>query len=127
MDKKKILIIDDENGFTELLKDILEETGRYEVETENEGRLGFFTAKNFCPDLILLDVVMPDIDGSVVAGRLKSDKETENIPIIFLTGTITPDEAKEQKDGNGGRLYLAKPVVLKELMQCVEKKISMTE
>jgi len=126
MDKKRILIIDDENGFTELLKDILEETGRYEVETENEGRLGFFTAKNFCPDLILLDVVMPDIDGSIVAGQLKNDKETEYIPIIFLTGTITPDEAKEQQEGNGGQLYLAKPVVLKELMQCIEKKISMT-
>ena len=125
MGKKRILIIDDENGFTELLKDILERTGGYEVKTENEGRLGFFTAKNFRPDLILLDVVMPDIDGSVVAGQLKSDKETENIPIIFLTGTITPDEAKEQQEGNGGRLYLAKPVVLKELMQCIEKKISM--
>ena len=121
MSRKKILIIDDEKGFTELIKDVLEETGRYEVKTENEVRNGFLAVKNFCPDLVLLDVVFPEMDGTSVAVEIKSDEKTKNIPIIFVTGTITPEEATAQ--GVGGQFFLSKPVKIKELIKCIDERI----
>lgn len=124
MEKKKILLVDDEEGFTRIVKLNLEATAKYAVRIENKGSLALAAVKEFKPDLILLDVIMPDMAGSDVAAQIKEDDETKNIPIVFLTAAVT----KKELDGScsliGGRPFIAKPVNLKELIYCIEKYIN---
>ncbi|MFA5144772.1 MAG: response regulator [Candidatus Omnitrophota bacterium] len=119
--KKKILLIDDEADFTKLIKLNLELTGQYEVKTENNGLLGLDAAKEFKPDLIFLDIMMPDIDGGDVCSQLENDEETKGIPVIFLTAIASKEEVKNGKGSIGGRPFIAKPVSVRELMDCIER------
>ncbi len=90
--KKKILIADDEFTIRELLEMSLDED--YEVDKANDGEEAIKKAKNK-PDLIILDVMMPKIDGYEVCNRLKSSKETRDIPIIMLTVKHTAEDLKK--------------------------------
>ncbi|MCX5696791.1 MAG: response regulator [Candidatus Omnitrophica bacterium] len=121
---KKILIVDDEEDFTKLIKLNLERTGKYEVKTENQGAFGFTTAKAFKPDLILLDILLPDAEGSEVASQLKDDEATRNIPIVFLTAIIAKQEVKESGGVIGGHPFISKPVDIKQLIEVIDKNIS---
>lgn len=121
MSKKKILIIDDEEGFTKIVKLNLERTGKYEVKTENKGLLGFAAVKEFRPDLILLDILMPDMEGGEVASLLKDSGDTKNIPIVFLTAVATKEQVEKDSGIIGGYPFIAKPVTTKELIDCIEK------
>ncbi|MCK9602954.1 MAG: response regulator [Candidatus Omnitrophica bacterium] len=123
MDKKKILIIDDEVDFTKVVKLNLEGTGKYEVRAENKGSLGLAVTKEFKPDLVLLDILMLDMEGSEVAYQLRSDEETKNIPIVFLTAVIRKKEAEENKGVIGGYPFIAKPVGIDELIEVIERNI----
>jgi DNA-binding response OmpR family regulator len=118
---KRILIIDDEESFCNLVKLNLEETKKYEVRTETKGANAVRAAKEFKPDLILLDIVMPDVDGGEVSQQLKSAEELKNIPIIFLTAIVTDKEVKKEEGIIGGRMFLAKPVPLDKLIYCIEE------
>ncbi|MCH7570164.1 MAG: response regulator [Deltaproteobacteria bacterium] len=119
MGKKRILLIDDEPSFTNVLKLNLEETGAYEVRTENRGKQGLVTARQFKPDLILLDVIMPGMDGGDVASEIQTDENLKNIPIVFLTAV-----AKKKEEGIiGGRPFIAKPVTVEEVIACIEKSL----
>ncbi|OGW75569.1 MAG: hypothetical protein A2Z72_01470 [Omnitrophica bacterium RBG_13_46_9] len=93
---KKILIIDDEEDFTKPVKLNLEAIGKYVVRAENKGALGPSAVKQFKPDIILLDILMPDMEGNEVAYQIKSDKDTKNIPIVFLTVIAKEDEIKKE-------------------------------
>lgn len=121
MEKRKILIVDDEAGFTSLLKLNLELTGKFEVRTENKGVLALNAAKVFKPDLVLLDIVMPDVDGSEVASRLRSDPATHNIPVLFLTALVKHKELESTSGTIGGQMFLAKPITTEELVENMEK------
>jgi DNA-binding response OmpR family regulator len=123
MDKKKILIIDDEEDFTKLVKLNLESTGHYEVMTENKGLLGLAAAQKFKPDLIFLDIMMPDADGGDLCYQLENDKETENIPVVFLTAVAKKEEVREGWGSIGGHHFIAKPVSVRELVDYIEKKV----
>jgi CheY-like chemotaxis protein len=123
MEKKKILIIDDEVGFTRMVKLNLEGTGNYSVRIENQGILGFDAAKEFRPDLILLDIIMPDMEGSEVAAKLRDDEATRNIPVVFLTAVVTREETEAEGNFVGGNTFLAKPVSMKVLITCIEEKL----
>ncbi len=118
--KKRILLIDDEPGFTTLLKLNLEKTGDYEVWIENTGGQGLSAAQSFRPDLILLDVIMPDVDGSSVAALIKTHKETRDIPILFLTAVLS----KKESEAAGGTLVgypcISKPVSPEEVIASIE-------
>lgn len=118
---KKILIVDDEVSLLGIIKLNLEATGKYEVQTESQGLKAAERAKAFKPDLIFLDIVMPDIDGSEVAYILKEDPELANIPVIFLTATVTSEEVKRAGQKIGGQTFMAKPVSLNQLIECIEK------
>jgi len=85
MNRKKILVVDDEVSLTRMLKRNLEATGRYEVCEENFGARALEAARAFGPDLIVLDVMMPDADGGEVASRLGEDPRLRDVPVIFLT------------------------------------------
>ena len=121
MYKKRILVIDDEESLCRMVKMNLEETDKYEVRTETKGANALRAAKEFKPDLIFLDIVMPDIDGGEVSRMLKEDKMTGNIPLIFLTAIVTDKEVKTEEGVIGGKMFLAKPVSVDKLIQCIEE------
>ncbi len=119
---KKILIIDDEPSFTRLFKLNLEKNGNYQVQEENKGSQALETARLFKPDLIILDIMMPDIDGSEIASQLKSDNDLQNIPVIFLTAVISREEVDSNIGGLiGGHPFIPKPASVEEIVECIEK------
>jgi len=117
--RKKILLVDDE---PETLGFMASTLGRhdYEVISASCGERAIELAKQLKPDLIILDVIMPDMDGGDVAAALKSEQATQNIPIIFLTGILAKDEETSRRT-TGSRHVLAKPVSSAELLSAVEK------
>ncbi len=122
--KKKILVVDDERNITAFLKSYLEDTGKYEVRTENSGGTGVETAKIFKPDLILLDIMMKDMSGDTVADKVKNDPVIRKTPIVFLTGIVTKQEVEAQEGKIGGYAYIAKPILsMRELLDCIEAHI----
>ena len=122
--KKRILVIDDEAGFTRLLKLNLEATGHYEVREENCGPNGHSTARGFKPDLILLDVMMPGMDGGAVAARLQEDAHLKSVPLVFLTAAVKQEEVGSHGGMIGGFPFSAKPVSLSDVIEVIEKNLS---
>jgi CheY-like chemotaxis protein len=120
---KKILIIDDENEIAVSTKYFLEVDGLYQVRIENDSRCAVEAAGTFLPDLILLDLVMPFLDGTEVAERLARDPRCRNIPIVFLTSLVTPAEAAERGGKIGGRSFIAKPIKAPELLRRIEEEL----
>lgn len=116
----RILAIDDEASFLRLLKINLEATGRFVVRTENDSRLALPAALDFHPDLVLLDVMMPDFDGGDVASTFANDPRLKQIPIIFLTATVRHSEVDAHDGCFGGLRFLSKPVALPELLACLD-------
>ena len=104
------------------MKVLLERTGRYLVLEENDAIKAHQSARNFRPDLILLDVVMPETDGGEVAARIEADPELQNTPIVFLTALVTRAEAKSSLHIQG-HPFLAKPVSIPELITAIEQHL----
>ena len=124
MMKKKILVVDDERNITAFLKSYLEDTGKYEVRTENSGETGYQAAKTFEPDLIVLDIMMKDMSGDGVADKIKNDTMLRKTPIVFLTGIVTKEEVEANGGKIGGYPYLAKPILaMRELLDCIDANI----
>jgi two-component system alkaline phosphatase synthesis response regulator PhoP len=88
MSPKRILIIDDEDDIREVAALALDCAGDFEVTTASGGLTGLKTAHDFRPDLILLDVMMPELDGPSVYRLLAADEVTRSIPVIFLTAKV---------------------------------------
>ena len=121
MEKKKILVIDDEEALTRLVKINLEATGNYEVMAENQGVNGLADVKSFKPDLVLLDIIMPDMDGSDIARQIMDDPEVSGTPVVFLTAMIRKEEAQGSRGVIAGYPFVDKSVSIKELIACIEK------
>jgi len=121
--RRKILIIDDEPSFTNMVKLNLESSGRYEVAVENKGSEGLNTALEYRPDLILLDVIMPDKEGPDVLRQIRNNEVIGRTPIVFLTATITKDEVESENGSIGGHLFLAKPGTIQDLIECIESEL----
>jgi len=124
MRKNKILIVDDEATITRLLKLNLETSGDYEVREENEGLKALAAARQFKPDLVLLDVMMPDMDGGDVAAQLQSDRLLKKIPIIFLTAAVKKEELTASGGVIGGFPYIAKPLDMKGVLEQIELQLA---
>ena len=121
MEKKKILLVDDNPDVTRTISLILEATGKYVIREENRGQRALETARDFKPDLIFLDFMMPDIDGNEVAAQLEEDDELKHIKIVFLTAIVTKGEVESGSvDNISGYTVLAKPVKTNELVSCIE-------
>ena len=123
MDKKRIMIVDDEVPFTRLLKMCLEQDGRYAVRVENDPCRALQAADQFLPHLVLMDVMMPGIDGGALAAQFEAVSQLRNVPIVFLTAAVRRDEVRARQGQIGGLPFLAKPVDFKELTQCVQQKL----
>ena len=121
--KQKILIVDDEATFTRMVRMNLEQTGRFEVREENRAAAALSAAREFQPDLILLDVIMPAMDGGELASRLKAEPRLASIPVIFLTATVSKNEAQKGGFMSGGFLFLAKPVSLSDLLKTIDESL----
>ena len=121
--KKRILIVDDEAEFTHMLKYSLESVGYYEVAEENDANRAAVTAREFDPDVVVLDVMMPDLDGSEVAAQMKADRALADVPVIFLTALITDEDAPGGACSRGGQTFLSKSVRISCLVECIEDKV----
>jgi DNA-binding response OmpR family regulator len=123
MSKRRILIVDDEKGFTSMLSLNLEVTGRYDVKVVNDSSNVINEALDFRPELILLDVIMPKLEGPDIAMELKNHASLKTIPVVFLTATVTVDEVYSQGGKIGGHSFVAKPSNLSVLIDSIEKAI----
>src|SRR5438045_282565 len=123
MSKKRILVVDDETSITRLLKMNLELIGNYEVREENLGARAIEAAREFKPDLILLDVMMPDMAGGEVAAGLKQEPALRKTPVVFLTAAVKKEELGAPDGKIGGRIYIAKPVNVKRVISVIEKSL----
>ena len=121
-ERRRILIVDNDLNTTHLVKVLLERTGQYLVLEENDAAKAHQSARNFRPDLILLDVVMPETDGGEIAAQIEADPELHNTPIVFLTALVTRAEAKSGLSIQGHSI-LAKPVSIPELINAIEQHL----
>lgn len=120
---KKILVIDNEIEFATMVKLNLEQTDTFEVKVETKGARAVETAKVFEPDLIFLDVLMPDMEGGAVLHEIKQIPKLKGIQVVFLTALVDDKEVSSQDGFIGGQAYLAKPVTTEKLLDCINKFI----
>jgi CheY-like chemotaxis protein len=122
-EKKRILVVDDEPSITRLLKLNLEQTNDYEVRTENDANAALPAAEEFKPDLILLDVMMPGMDGGELAAAFQANPRLKSVPIVFLTAAATKGEVYARGGKVGGLPFLAKPVEIAEVITCIKQNL----
>jgi DNA-binding response OmpR family regulator len=113
----RILVVDDEPEITEIVETFLMETG-YNVAVENSPHEAVSKARAFKPDVILLDIMMPGVDGYDICQQLKSDPEFANTPIIFLTGKDRSDDMG-RSFRSGGDMFIKKPFSCERLLEIV--------
>lgn len=113
-------MIDDEPDVTLLVRLNLQKTGRYDVFEENQAKRALATARTCKPDLVLLDVMMPDLDGGDVLAQLKDDANLRNVPVVFLTATVLPEEVKSKGGSIGGYPFIPKPFKFETLIKRIE-------
>jgi CheY-like chemotaxis protein len=119
--KKRILVVDDEPALTRMVKLNLERTGNYQVRTENQGVKAIPAVIEFQPDLIFLDVMMPDMGGEDISAQLKEDPVLSKFKFVFMTAIVTKDETEAMGTEIGGNEFLAKPVKTSELIEVIER------
>jgi DNA-binding response OmpR family regulator len=121
MKKKRILLIGDEVSFTRLLKLNLEQTDDYEVRVENWADQALNAAREFRPDLVILDVIMPRMIGSDVAAGLRADADFRGTPIVFLSAVPGRKCQRDTSHGLDPFPHIAKPASVEELIDGIEK------
>jgi DNA-binding response OmpR family regulator len=121
MKTKRILVIDDEPGITRAMKVNLERDGTYAVRTENLATRALASARDFRPDLIFLDVMMPEVDGGHLAAQISSDRELKKTPVIFLTAIVSREETTVNGAMIAGHFFIAKPASVFALTNCIEE------
>jgi DNA-binding response OmpR family regulator len=122
MNKKRILLVDDEIGFTRLLKLNLEQRADYEVRVENWPDKALNAAREFRPDLVLLDVIMPRMIGHDVAASFRADVNLKGTPIVFLSAVGR--KSTDTQTRVGGFPYITKPASLEELIAGIERHLT---
>lgn len=124
MTKPRILVVDDEPNLSDLVRLYLEKTQRFEVRVENRSALALSTAREFRPNMVLLDVDMPGKDGGEVAREIQAEPALRGVPILFLTSLVSRDEAGEREIVRAGKLFLAKPVTPQVLVDTVDRLLT---
>ena len=117
---KTILVADDEPDQVSTLEQLLTQRD-YKVIVASDGEQALSKAVNFHPDLVILDIMMPKMDGTEVAMLLKQDSRTKNIPIFFLTAVISVDDSQHTA-GHPNSIF-AKPVKLDELLEAISRTL----
>src|SRR5262249_51593815 len=113
--KRKVLLVDDDTELVELMTKVLEEDGRFEVRVAGNGFDAGMMVKEYQPDLIVLDVMLPDINGKEVCQRVRADPALEDVRILCISGMIEDDKIQELKL-SGADDFLHKPFDIEELI-----------
>lgn len=121
---KEILIVDDNPTNLLLLKNLLRQQG-YEVRCARSGKMALYSAQAFPPDLILLDIMMPEMDGYEVCRRLKASAATAQVPVVFVSALDAATE-KEQAFAVGAVDYISKPYQIQDILYKVQQMLIKT-
>jgi len=113
--RRKVLIVDDDEELVELLVDVFEKDGRFDIRTANNGFDAGMLVKEFRPDLVVLDVMLPDINGKEVCQRVRSDGTLESVKIICISGMVEQDKVADLKAA-GADDFLQKPFAVDRLL-----------
>lgn len=118
-----ILVVDDDSLTLEMIIDALSETSQYDIVAFSKGQhaLDYLENKDKLPDLIILDIFLPDIDGDEIVLKLRKKRETKYIPIILISAVIDAQSAAEQVEADD---YLAKPFTAEELVYKAKRILS---
>ena len=114
--KRKVLIVDDDEELVELLKDTFERDGRFDVRTANNGFDAGMLVKEFRPDLVVLDVMLPDINGREVCVRVRSDSTLDDVKIVCISGMVEADKVADLKAA-GANDFVQKPFAVDKLLE----------
>jgi CheY-like chemotaxis protein len=121
--KKRIFLVDDEPFLTSLLRMNLEDTDEYEVREENNSLNALDVIKEFVPDLIILDVMMPDLDGADILFRLKNDQRLKHIVVVFHTAIVSRTELTSHGGIISGYPFLPKPASADQIIAFIEANL----
>ncbi len=113
--KRKVLIVDDDEDLVELLSDVFARDSRFEIRTANNGFGAGMAVKEFRPDLVVLDVMLPDINGKEVCERVRSDETLESVKIICISGMVEQDKVIELREA-GADDFMHKPFNVDRLL-----------
>ena len=122
--KRKILIVDDDAEIVELLEDVLERDGRFEIKTASSGYEAGMATEKFRPELILLDYMLPDVNGNVVCQTIRRNPEFENIKIISISGVVKQEEISQLLK-SGAEDFIRKPFNITELTDKINVVLQM--
>ena len=114
--KRKVLVVDDDEELVELLLDVFEKDGRFETKKANNGFDAGMLVKEFRPDLVVLDVMLPDINGKEVCQRVRSDSSLEAVKIICISGMVEQDKIADLRN-SGADDFMAKPFTVDKLIE----------
>lgn len=113
--KKRVLIVDDDPAIVEMLLELLERDGRFEVRTATSGFDAGLEANDFRPDLMILDYMLPDINGNVVCRTIRSDRKFENMRIIIVSGVVNRSDIEDLLQA-GADEFIRKPFNIEQLI-----------
>ena len=122
--KRKALVVDDDVELVELITDVLLSDGRFEVRTANNGFDAGMMVKEYHPDVIVLDVMLPDINGKEVCQRVRSDSALDDVKIICISGMVEQDKIQDLRLA-GANDFLQKPFEVDQLMELMCKHLDM--
>jgi len=122
--KRKVLIVDDDAEIVELLVEVLERDGRFEVKTASSGYEAGMATEQFRPELILLDYMLPDVNGNVVCQTIRKNPEFENIKIIIVSGVVKQEEISQLLK-SGAEDFIRKPFNIAELADKITTALQM--
>ena len=114
--KRKVLIVDDDEELVELLVDVFDRDGRFDIKTANNGFDAGMLVKEFRPDLVVLDVMLPDINGKEVCQRVRSDSSLDDVQIICISGMVEADKVADLKL-SGANAFIQKPFAVEKLIE----------
>ena len=113
--KRKLLIVDDDQELVELLHDTFERDGRFEIKTANNGFDAGMLVKEFRPDLVVLDIMLPDINGKEVCQRIRGDSTMDKVKVICISGMVEQDKVNDLKAA-GADDFMQKPFAVEKLL-----------
>jgi excisionase family DNA binding protein len=113
--RRKALIVDDDEELVELIRDALEADGRFEIRVANNGFDAGMMVKEYHPDIIVLDVMLPDINGKEVCQRVRSDSNLDDVKIICISGMVEQDKIEDLK-ASGANDFVQKPFEVEQLV-----------
>ncbi|MCA9054158.1 MAG: response regulator [Planctomycetaceae bacterium] len=122
--KRKALVVDDDPDLVEMMRDVLESDGRFEIRVANNGFDAGMMVKEYHPDVIVLDVMLPDINGKEVCQRVRSDPAMDDVKILCISGMVEADRISELKDA-GANDFLQKPFEVDQLLDRICRMLDM--